>query len=390
MTISRKYDPASCTLLLEGLDSGTALDQPTDARPLLSILTNIECRFEGKEQTIQGDSELFQAMLTAVSRYAQSLLSGIQLPASAIKASALVTLEKIEGGYHRLTVKAGAQSYHLDLTIVQLFDLVEAIDQFFADNRTLPDITLQLSSIPRRHVPNSEPLADRALPLAIGTASVAVAAIALFFVPVPEVQRPRQTLSGQSSPQPSPEPVNPTAPPSPLGSPSPQSSPEPESSLSSPSPSPESQPTPETVPETPASPSPTATEEPRAVDPEASLAAPEITDPKQLDQLSSELYKKLDQAWKTKLDSEAELVYRVGVGSDGEILGYKGVDDQSTANLGQTPLQGLLYLPTTSSQTNPEPIAQFRVVFKPNGTLEVSPWQGFPPAPASPSPTPTR
>jgi len=49
------------------------------------------------------------------------------------------------------------------LTTVQLFDLVEAIDQFFADSQTLPDLSLQ--RLAAKHAGSNQSLVKQAVQL---------------------------------------------------------------------------------------------------------------------------------------------------------------------------------------------------------------------------------
>ena len=118
----------------------------------------------------------------------------------------MVQLHRIDGNLHRLTVLPASTgspsqidqntelSAKVDLTTVQLFDLVEAIDQFFADTQTLPELSLQLTPISKRYVKSAEPLAKRSLPAVVGVSSLALVAMAFFLGPVPEVQRPRDPV----------------------------------------------------------------------------------------------------------------------------------------------------------------------------------------------------
>jgi hypothetical protein len=73
----------------------------------------------------------------------------------------------------------------ITLTTVQLFDLMEAIDQLLADGQTLPNLSLNLASVPRRDTQPQEPLVQRAAPLAVGTSSLVAAAALFFLVPNP-------------------------------------------------------------------------------------------------------------------------------------------------------------------------------------------------------------
>ena len=369
MTIQRQYSLPNCTLVLDGLSDPTATTNPTDIRPLMSILINAECRFVGFEQPLTGGRDFFISLVTAVSRYAQEFFSGIRTPESE---PSLVRLQRLGLNQHRLLVQPPSEatdagsSTQVDLTTVQLFDLVEAVDQFFADAQTLPDVMLKISPVSKRYAPARQTLAQRAVPAAIGTSSLALAAIALFFVPIPEVQKPQEQTPQANNP-------SQTQTPTPTGAAS-----SPPSDPASPSASPT---------ESPASPSPTSAEKPDLAEIQAALAtAPEITDPTELDVLGRKLYGQVKDAWETSSELDQELTYQVSVGKDGAILGYKEAEPTPVDAAAQkTPLLDLLYIPASGGSVSKEPVGQFKVVFKPGGTLEVSPWGGYS---ADPSPAP--
>jgi hypothetical protein len=329
----------------------------------MSILINAECRLSGYPQPLTGGREFFDSLVTSVSRYAQEFLSGVHRPFTQNGKPALVQLHKINNQLHRLTVQPSATTdtasgnladHHLetdaaqqisptqvDLTTVQLFDLVEAVDQFFADTRTLPDLSLQLAPVPKRYATARKPVATRAVPVAVGVSSLALAAIAFFFIPIPEVRRPSDPRPQPNSSQPTGSPTNATQASSGSG-------------------------------------------QPNLSEVEAALtSAPEITDPNQLDSLSKKLYDQINQAWKTDSTFDQDLIYRVGMSQDGAIIGYKPVNQAATDNAKQTPLLDLLYIPAEGSAVTQEPLAQFKVVFTSKGALEVSPWKGYTAEPTS-------
>jgi len=402
----RRYDLPNCTLVLEGLGNADGLMTAVDARPLMSMLTSAECHFIGQEEPLRGGLEFFQGLVIAVSRYAQEFLSGVAIPATKKSPSDVVTITTIAPNCHRLMVASGdalstnnhaqpneaSGARHVDLTTVQLFDLVEAIDQFLADDRTLPGLTIPLAPLSRRYLPDDGKALAKAAPAAIGISGLALASLAFFMMPIPTVQRPKDlhpAKPGKESVQPKKK-VGTSASPSPLGKDNNLASP------ATPSPSATAQPAPSTpdAKSSSASPSPDASktgttiEQPQAVNPEPALTAPTIKDSAKLDTLRKQLYTKLDNAWKVTPSFGQPLSYQVTVGGDGAIVGYKPVDEMSRINDKQVPLLDLLYLPTTGGQANPEAIAQFKVVFKPSGVLEVSPWDGDRPSTAPPSPTP--
>jgi len=110
----------------------------------------------------------------------------------------------------------------------------------------------------------------------------------------------------------------------------------------------------------------------------------EITDPTQVEALQKQLYDKLDRAIQTP-NFDQSLVYRVSVGKDAAIVNYKPANAAARDNAKQTPLPALVYTPVAGSTASSEPTAQFRVVFKPTGALEVSPWHGYL-TPSTPAP----
>jgi len=390
MTIRRQYSLPNCTLVLEGLSDGSAASQ-LDIRPVLSILMSAECYVKGLGEPLTGGRDFFESLVRAVSSYAQEFMSGVHYPDRYGPNVGMVQLHRIDGNLHRLTVLPASTgsptqidqktelSAKVDLTTVQLFDLVEAIDQFFADTQTLPELSLQLTPISRRYVKSAEPLAKRTLPAVVGVSSLALAAMAFFLVPVPEVQRPRDPV-----PQPNPAGQN-LGTPNPGGSGSPNPNPTPpadgllpgdqtpnaESISPTPSPAPQPDDSPLATPQSNTSPEST----PSPVS--EGLASPEvaavpITNPGEIELLRGKLSQQMDGVVKNQPPVDAELVYRVSVAQDGAIVGYKS-ENSAAVDRSETPLSELLYKPV-GTRPPAEPLADFRVVLAPDGTVQVTPW----------------
>ncbi len=358
MTIQRQYNLPNCSLLLEGVSKQASLFQ-TEARPVMDILTRAEFRFPGLEKTLTGGKEFFEILVKEVSLYAQEFLSGIHLPQQArFTAPGIVTIQKVEGNRHRININATSPNAPVeidpktvDLTTLQLFDLVDAIDQFVADTHTLPFWALNLAPVSSRFVRQGEPIAKQAVPAVIGVSGLALAGLALLALPVPQVQKPENLkISAAPAATASPSPT-----PSPIVSPS------------SAAPSPTAA----------ASPSPTATPSPTEPDLaklEATLStAPEITDPKELAALGQQLNTKISDKLTGKTFAQ-ELIYRVGVAKNGDILGYKPANEAANERIKDTPLAGLQYYVPPSEVKPQEPIAQFKVTFPPKGPVTVEPW----------------
>jgi len=366
MNIQRKYSLPNCTLLLEGLSDVTKVAQFQELRPELSILVNAECYISGCNQPLVGGREFFESLVRTVSAYAQEFLSNVHNPQAHNRESELVELQKIDSNRHRLIVhlepiSAGVQSnphikhppIQIDLNTVQLFDLVEAVDQFFADTQTLPELSLELQPVTRRYGNTSQAVIRQAVPVTLGVSSLAVAAVAFSLIPAPPVRPPQPRTEAQT---------NSTAP-SPTATP-----------LAAVTPPPTA--TPLASVTTPPTATPNAT--PTITDLETLLhRVPEITDASQLRALNRQVYNQIHPAWTSRSVLKQDLIYRVGVAADGSIVGYKAVNREANQAVEQTPLPNLLYNPANRERTPNEPIAQFRVVFTKRGILEISPWRGY-------------
>ncbi len=222
MTIQRKYSLPSCILILEGLSDANAAP-PTDGRSLVSMLINAECHFPNSGQPpLTGGRDFLESLVKAVSAYAQEFLSQVPHGEARNFEQELVHVQKAEKNRHRLTVRTNETDTNansaptpvsVDLTTVQLFDLVEAIDQFLADSRTLPNVSSAFVPVSKRHVASRQNMAKQAVPATIGLSSLAIAAIAFFLVPIPEVQPPKpaaQSSSQSNLPSPAPAITDPT------------------------------------------------------------------------------------------------------------------------------------------------------------------------------------
>lgn len=233
MTIRRQYSLPNCTLVLEGLsETADEGSEPISGQQPMSILVNAECHFIGSNQLISGGRVFFENLVKTVSAYAQELLSGLAHPQESHNDSMLVRIETLEAGnLHRLTLEPDKDrdkdKIAIELNTVELFDLVEAIDQFFADSSTLPDLNLTLAPVSKHYRQPEEPLVDRVTPAALGVTSLVLAAAAFLVIPPPRVREPepKETSPTQTVP-PNQESQPPGASPDRTNSPSPESLPE--------------------------------------------------------------------------------------------------------------------------------------------------------------------
>ena len=235
MTIRRQYSLPNCTLILDGLSDGTSTTGIPDSRPLMSSLFNAECHFVGCEQPLFGGRDFLTSLVTTVSDYAQEFLSGIPHPLQPQTAPNLVSLVKGDREHiHRLqatleshgnqigAMKVGStiapqpdrsnqvgvlesnsinQPTQVDLSTIQLFDLLEAIDQFLADRRTLPDIMVPLQPISKSI---AQPISAQAVPAGLGLASLVVASLIGYALPAPQVVPPKSLTAPVVAPNISP------------------------------------------------------------------------------------------------------------------------------------------------------------------------------------------
>ncbi len=369
MTIKRMYSLPYCTITLQGLSNDVdSSGKVLEAFPVMSILLNAECYFAHCDQSMSGGKQFLESLVQSVSHYAQEFLSPITYPQSQKLVKAEVELSKLpQQDLHRLTLAAATEEnptvgkMHIDLTTVQLFDLVEAVDQFLVDNYTLPDIAVPLRSLPRRLWHPEAPLAKRSIPALLGISSLSLAAIAFFLIPAPLPKPVEATSSNTNNAS---QTTTPTPNTTPSNSPTPAATPSATA-------------TPTTTPTALNSPIPS----PKAEDLEKLLTStPEITDAAQLRVLQKTVYDKVSQAWQNRSDLAEDSTYQVGVLQDGSLVAYKPVDQTSSSGVAKTPLASLLStagLSTLSNATSPIPIAQFRVVFTKRGILQISPWRGY-------------
>jgi hypothetical protein len=361
MELQRSYNLPNCTLVLDGLSdmSGTNTSRGDNASRL-AILMSATCTLMGQAQPISGDRSFLEALTHTVSRYAQTCLSGV---GRTIKPNAAdrIQLGPLGPGKHQLKVWPDATSapQSFDLTTVQLFDLVEAIDQFLADNLSLPDMQLHLAPISRRLVASSEPLAKRVAAPALGLTGLAIATAVLLPMgdPKPQVKRPDATLTttGQT--------IQPKV--------------DPSGQASAPAANPGASPS--------ASISPAAIPTPIAPNTDRLDQSPQITDATQLASIQDKLTQQIESAWTAQPEFSAPLTYRVSASADGNVLGYRGADAATQQFTGGEPLRELVYLPP-AGVTN-EAIAQYEVVLTPEGKLTVKPWATAGSPIAAPSPT---
>ncbi len=197
MTVQRQYSLPNCVLILECINPYG----DSSPRPLLSVLNSFECHFANESKIIKGDKDLLNALAQLAHQQAQSILSGV----SAVSASSekpgfdKLQLTALETGKFSLSIPENllqpvdtephATALDIQLSTVQLFDLVEALDQMCDDSQTLPDLSLNLKPLSRRQV-KSQGTGQKTVPLVMGMASLAIAAAVAYVIPIPNITKP--------------------------------------------------------------------------------------------------------------------------------------------------------------------------------------------------------
>jgi Domain of unknown function (DUF4335) len=343
MTIRRQYSLPNCTLVLDGLSDGTSTSGVPDSRPVMSSLFNAECHFVGRDRPLVGGRDFLTSLVMTVSNYAQEFLSGIPHPVKSPGANSLVSIVKGDReNIHQLAAtldhdtdraNSGAAIVEstptqVNLSTVQLFDLLEAIDQFLADRRTLPDIMIPLQPIAKAI---AQPIAAQAVPAGLGLASLVVAGLIGYALPAPQVTAPKSIAS---APIAAPKTPNSTAP-DPVKSASPQ-------------------------PAASTSPAPVS-----AVPAKTGM----ITEATQIGFLERKLQHDLHQNWPGNNRVKQPANFQVNVNQDGQIVSYQPT---GTTTADQSKLTPLPKLSTNNTDPN-QAIGNFSVVFNPTGKIEIQP-----------------
>jgi Domain of unknown function (DUF4335) len=338
MTIRRQYSLPNCTLVLDGLSDGNSTSGIHDSRPVMSSLFNAECHFVGREQPLLGGKEFLTSLVLTVSNYAQEFLSGIHQPVPPTPATdSLVSLTKGDReNTHYLQAKLDPSlnptadgSAEVKLSTIQLFDLLEAIDQFLADRRTLPDLTIPLRPVTKAI---AQPISAQATPIGLGFVSLVVASLIGYALPAPKVSKPQ------------------------LGTPAPIVAPRTATPSGTPPAPANTKPTPQ--PAAPTTPSPTSA---------LPAKTGQIVEATQLRFLERKLPRDLDRNWHNRAHSTQPLAVNVDVDRDGRIVDYEPSGQVDKATLNHTPLAKI-----TITSVDPDR-AKFKVVFSPTGSIAIEP-----------------
>ena len=186
--IQRQYLSPNCTLFLQGFADADC-DQ---VLPVMSVLTNAKCQIMGLPE-LNGGLAFLTNLMTALSTYTQSLLSGLPHPPVTIDTTNSDYIEfekKDDQNRHRLIIWNGdkvnqEKKVEIELSTIQLFDLQDTIDQLIQDQTTLPQIENPLQPLSRRYRQSEVSLVEQSTPAALGLVSISIVAAIMFIIPHP-------------------------------------------------------------------------------------------------------------------------------------------------------------------------------------------------------------
>lgn len=368
MTIKRQYSLPKCSLQLEGMSS--VEPGSVGSRPLLSVVLQAECYFKDLDLRLSGGRDFLESLATAVSRYSQEVLSGVSQPIATEGNVEGVRLWRGEqpGQHHLSWSPPEGEMVEVQLNTLQLADLVDAIDQFYADSRTLPELTLKLAPVSRRYRQADVPLAVRSQPVLTGVGVLAIAAALLFFIPVPEVKNPKvayeenieETIAEDAAEDTTEEPETDDPDMDDPDVDSPDAEDEADEDDSNERDSGDAE---DTI---------------SADELEDLLASGEtITDATEVQFIQQHLYRELSDAWQNRDRLSEDLAYRITATIDGAIVVYEAIEGTSRSADEQTPLPDLKFLPTQAAIANREATVDFKVVFTEDQVLQINPWDGL-------------
>lgn len=182
MPIQRFYNQPTCTFQIEGIS--------TEGSDRLSILTSFECKFHHNGSKISGGQVLLENLIKSIGKYAQALQNANPFSID----SQLISVEPVGDYLHKLTIRSNDSPtpFEVQLNTVQLFDLVESIDQLCID----PQAVLDFNSVIEPIISTTKAVISL-LPAFIGVGSLAIASAILFLIPTPK-----------PDPKPQPQPVS--------------------------------------------------------------------------------------------------------------------------------------------------------------------------------------
>ncbi len=308
--ITQDYQQATVTFEVSGIAAKSSPLGAGSGSPVAQIQRNLVCHltFQAGEKpiTIRGDQDLLKDLVAVMRRYLSFHLSA--QPQGTF--SGTVAIRPLDFIFHRLTVRQGDGIAQIDLSMTQIYDLVEGLEDIADD---MPQLNT-LKSAPKRSATGS-PWGVGIAALVVGGVGVAAALTVLggiesrrsneeeFLPPTTAVQRSVAESSSADT----------------AG----VDNAEPESALSQ---------SPQVAELDPADPDPVGTSE------IAALPAPQAESIVELSEAGLVLLETLRQEWEAPEDFTIPLSYVVTVDGEGSLLAVTPVDELSEEGQAETPL----------------------------------------------------
>ncbi|HIK36411.1 MAG: DUF4335 domain-containing protein [Geminocystis sp.] len=206
--VERVYTSPNCILSLQGF----AQEEKNNQTPLptMSVVSLVNLQIVGHPLTLQGGLVFLEHLLRATSAYCQQFLSGLPHPVEFADNHHHISFSFIpERKRHLLTWQPEKDNiekqWQIELTTVQLFDLLDTLDQLIVDPYTLPQLRDEVKPLPRHYKRGEKNPVEQSAPAALGFVFFAAAAVVLFLMPHPSTikdpnQEPRPPRNETSQP----------------------------------------------------------------------------------------------------------------------------------------------------------------------------------------------
>lgn len=206
--IERVYTSPNCILSLQGFAQEEE-ENNQKAIATMSVVSLASVQIVGYP-LLQGGLVFLEHLLKATSAYCQEFLSGLPHPVEFGDNNHYIRFSFIqERRRHLLTWQPEKdkpeKQWQLELTTIQLFDLLDTLDQLLKDPYTLPQLQDEVKPLPRHYRRGETNLVEQSAPATLGFVGLAAAAVVLFLIPNPSTikdpnQEPRPIRNNTTQP----------------------------------------------------------------------------------------------------------------------------------------------------------------------------------------------
>ncbi|MDX2273273.1 MAG: DUF4335 domain-containing protein [Cyanobacteriota bacterium] len=345
-TIQQEYRQPTCLLKVAGESATTSKDSASPAAIRRSLTCTLEIRQGEAYKTLTGDVVLLNDLVAVTQRYLSAQLRG--QPQGTF--SGTVAIRPLDFIFHRLTVRQGEGIGQVDLSMSQLFDLMEAVTALTLD---MPQLTSLKPTLARPWYSQAPGIAA----LLVGSIGLA-GAIAVLATQVNRSQPSESQTASSEVVEPAATPANPEALASTQAAPGNPALPETtDSSQELENKSGEAAP--------PAAVEPAPTQ----VDITASKSASTERDAS-LSPLAAQLQQTLQQQWQNQSADPQPLTYTVTVDAQGIPIVAVPQNETAASRKGETPLADV---PEEVPTDLPREAETFQVTFAVDSSVQVLP-----------------